>query len=150
MNPTNDAVAWSHTVLGIFTESIQVGELSTGLRVLSNLSESQRLDFIEISSTLLSDAMDGYIPTAPARLSTFGGIMLPHASDLDVRGYVTLARGVLVSTWNGNAGERVTDLVDRMGTRYASSVVALAVAGMLLTWQSETNQSLEGILDELR
>jgi hypothetical protein len=150
MNPTNDAVAWSHAMLGIFAGAMQVGELSTGLSVLSNLSESQRIDFIEICSILLSDAMEGYIPTAPARLSTLGGIALPPASELDVRGYVTPARGILVATWNGTAGEHVADLVDRMGTRYSASVVALAAAGMLLTWQSETDQSLENILDACR
>ena len=150
MTPTSDAVNWTLAVLGNFAEAVQVGELSAGIGVLFNLSESQRLDVIQISLTLLSDAVDGDIPTAPARMSEYGGISLPPASELDVRGYVTPARGILVSAWNGNAGERVTDLVVRMGTRYASSVVALAAAGMLLTWQEETDQSLESILDALR
>ena len=147
MTAAHEALAWTYTILGMFAEAVQVGELSAGLDTLAGLSDQQRVDVINSGTMLLERGMVDKLRSAPARLSTFGGITIPRASELDVRGYTTPARRVLVSTWNCEVGEFVTDLAQRHGTKYTAGVVALGAACMLLTWQLETKQPLEAILD---
>ena len=147
MTTADDSLDWTYAVLGAFAEGVQVGELALGLDYLAGLSEYQRVDIINNCLMLLDRSMADEIPGAPSRLSTFGGITIPAASELDVRGFTTSARSILVATWNGEEVPLVTNLVERRGTQYAVGVVALAAACMLLTWQLETGQSLDVILD---
>jgi hypothetical protein len=142
-----DALEWTYTIIGTFAEAVQVGELSTGLDILAGLSASQQNYLINVSLMLLDRGMANEIPGAPDRLSYFGGITIPPASQLDVPGYVTPARGVLVATWTDEVGKFVIARVQRHGLKHTAGIVVLSAACMLLTWQLETGQSLQTVLD---
>ena len=145
----SESIVWTYAILSQFAEAVQVGELSTGLKLLSGLSDPQYVDVVNNSIALIDRGMAGQITGAPARLSAFGGITIPPASELDARGYTTPARGILVSIWNHRVDLHLTELATQKGLQKTSGVVVLAAACMLLTWQLETNQSLEDIFDNV-
>ncbi|PYI69750.1 hypothetical protein CVV68_01175 [Arthrobacter livingstonensis] len=140
----------NYAVLAKFAESVQVGELSPGLRILAELGDEQLGDLISFCVMMLDRVMANEIPGAPARLSTFEGIGIPRVAENKFHGCRTDARRFLVSTWYNEAEEFVSDLEDLGGIAYAAGVVALGTGGMLLTWQLATDQALEAILGCIR
>lgn len=147
MSEKSDALEWIYTILATFTEAVRASKLSTGLEILAALSDSQRIDLVHVCLMLLDRGTADEIPGAPDRLSNFGGIRIPPASELDVRGYSYPARLVLVATWNDEVDKFVVDLAQRRGMKHAAGVVVLGAACMLITWQLETGETLQTVFD---
>ncbi|TFC29175.1 hypothetical protein E3O55_09885 [Cryobacterium sp. MDB1-18-2] len=100
MTPNAEARTWTYSILALFAEAVQVGELSTGLDILAGLNESQLVDVINISVTVLDRGMDGQkspalplvyqtsavSPFFPPQSVTFAVTPVPLAASLSLSG----------------------------------------------------------------
>ncbi|WP_417219581.1 hypothetical protein [Arthrobacter sp.] len=145
MTSTDEMLTGTYVVLADFAEAVQVGELSFGLAILGNLSEQQQGELLNMCIMLLDRAMANEIPNLPPQLSTLEGIDIPRVSHPTVRGLRSAAHGVVVSSWNNEAVEFVTDLARIRGRKYSVCAVALGAASLLLTWRLQADRSLQSI-----
>lgn len=146
--PDQRTRAWTFKMLGAFAQSIAAGQFPDALAQMRGLPTEQQVDFIYNCAMLLDAAMRDEIGVAPDRITEFGGISVPPADVLNVRGYSTPARRALVSIWQGN-GNAVMEMVKVHGASHAASVIAVAGTGMLFTWQAETGEGLSAIVQAL-
>lgn len=146
MNSMEETLIGPYRALAEFAEAVHGGELSCGLAVLGELSDEQRGDLLNLCITLLERAMANEIAGAPPQLSTLEGIDIPRVSAPTVRGLRSAAHGVLVSSWNNEAADFVTELARLRGMTYTVSAAALGVASMLLTWQVQADRPLQTIV----